>query len=801
MKKKLASVILIMAIAGWVLSCGSAEEKMMKFFGKGKALYEQGDLIRARLELRNALQINPKFAQGYYYLGLVERRAKDYQKAFRCFSKAVELDEKLMDAQLELGKLFMGAKVVAKALEKAELVLAAQPENIEAVCLKAAVLLHQGKAVAASELLNEGLNKGIGIGDADVYVLLALAALQQKDPNGVRAAMRKGIAAHPDSVKLYTLKANVEARVGQLGEAEKALRKIIALEPKHLEHRLKLADLLWQTDRKAKARQMVAQMIARDPQSEEGHLQAARFFLSHGKDREAAQLLKEGMAALPNSFKLRFTLSEIYLQEARADAACKVLENCLTMENNAGHPNIVQAKNLLARADLAKGEVAAAESLIDEVIEASPKNVDAHFVKGLLYMMRQQGGDAVAEFRTVVTEKPEFVEGHLRLAEAHLLNKEDSLALDSLLRASNALPGSKTLHRGLAQLYIRQKDYAAAEKQLNLILQTDSQDYGVAASLGDLFAAAGQPERAEAQYRKICEQAPDKELGYLKLSRFYATQSKPHQAAAVLVHALDSNPGSQRLLSALVEVYVRNGQTDRALEVCQGRLDKDPGQAFMYNLMGVVYLLKKDFMRAEQALNKAIELEPLEPVPYGNLAKVYLAQGRTDAAIEKFKAALETNPRNPGAYLALSKLYEQKGAYLDAVEVYEKALNVYPNMWVAANNMAFLMCENAQGPDDLARAAAWGQKAAELHPDDPMVEDTMAWIAFKQGNPDQAQRVMEKAMAKAPEDPALNYHMGAILADSGKVIEARERLTAALANSSRFPGREMAEALLARLSE
>jgi Flp pilus assembly protein TadD len=88
-----------------------------------------------------------------------------------------------------------------------------------------------------------------------------------------------------------------------------------------------------------------------------------------------------------------------------------------------------------------------------------------------------------------------------------------------------------------------------------------------------------------------------------------------------------------------------------------------------------------------------------------------------------------------------------------------------------------------------------------MHPNDPMVLDTMAWIAFKQGNPDQAQLVMEKAMAKAPEDPALNYHMGAILTRSGKVIEAREKLVAALANGSRFPGREAAEALLARLNE
>jgi tetratricopeptide (TPR) repeat protein len=799
MVKKIASMVIIVALSGWMLSCDSPQEKMMKFFEKGKTSYDRGDLIRARLEFKNAVQIDPTFGPGYYYLGLVERQANQHQKAFGFFSKAAQLDKNLLDAQVELGKMYMGAKAVDRAIEKAELVLAAAPDNVGAICLKAAVLLHQNKADAAADLLNGLLAKGIG--DEEVHILLALTALQQKDHSRAQAAMRRGVAAYPKSIKLYTLMAEAQARSGGFDDAEIALRRIIAIEPNNRDHRLKLADLLWQTHRQPQARQMLVEMISRHPKSEVAHLVAARFYLEHAGDLEAVKLLKESISALPESFKLRFALSEIYLKETRANDACKVLETCLNIDSDAAEPRILHAKNMLARAHLAKGEVTAAETLIDEVIKTSPKNVDAHFIKGQLYLLRQKGGDAVSEFRTVVTEKPEFVEGHLRLAEAHLVNKEDSLAMDCLMSASNALPGSKALRRALIQLYIRQKDYTAAEKQLNLILKTDPQDYSAAGSIGDLFAATGQLKQAEAQYRKICKQAPDRELGYLKLSRFYLAHKQPDRAVEVLSRGLESNPDSQRLLSGIVEIHALNRQAGKALEVCRRRLEKAPGQALAHNLMGAVYLSIKDFEHAEQALNKAIELEPMWPVPYGHLAKVYLSQGRADTAIGKFKAALEANPRNPGTYLALSKLYEQKEAYQDAIKVYEKALAVYPNMWAAANNMAFLLCENASGPDDLALAERWGRKAVQMHPNDPMVLDTMAWIAFKQGNPDEALLVMEKAIDKAPEDPSLNYHMGAILTEGGKVIEARERLVAALANGSRFPGREAAEALLERLNE
>jgi tetratricopeptide (TPR) repeat protein len=800
MTKRLPSMILILVVAGWMLSCGSPREKMIRFYEKGRDYYQLGDPVRARLEFKNAVQIDPTFARGYYYLGLVELQAKRHQKAFGYFSKAVQLDQHLLNAQLELGKMYMGAKAVDRALEKAELVLAAAPETVGAVCLKAAVLVHQNRAEAATGLLNGLLSRGDG--DAEVYMLLALAAMQQKNRRGARAVLRKGIAVHPNSIKLYTLLAGAEARDGRFDEAEKALRRIILLEPRHPEHRLKLADLLWQSHRQPQARRMLAEMIARHPKSEAPRLQVARFYFEHAGDPdEGVQILREGVAALPKSFELRFALSEIYLGENRPNEACRVLETCLTMESDPGAHRMVRTKNLLARAYLVKSDMASAETLVDEVIKASPKDVDAHFIKGQLYMVRQQGSDAVSEFRTVVMERPEFVKGHLRLAEARLLNREDSLALEGLLRASNALPGSKALHRALAQLYIRSKDYAAAEKQLNFILKTDPRDLGAAAGLGDFFAATGQLERAEAQYRAICEQAPDKDTGYLKLSRFYAVQKHTDRAVAVLARALNRNPGSQRLLSSLVNVYVLDGQTHKALEVCRRHLEKDPGKAPVHNLMGTVYLSRKDFVQAERAFSKAIELDSMWPVPYGNLVGVYMAQGRSDAAIEKFKADLTANPRNPGAYLALCKLYERKEAYQAAIKVYEKALALYPNMWTAANNMAFLLCENARGGNDLARAETWGRKAVQMRPDDPMVLDTMAWIAFKRGNPDQALRVMEKAMAKAPEDPALNYHMGAILVQSGHVIEAREKLVAALANGSRFPGRNAAEALLARLNE
>ncbi len=57
--------------------------------------------------------------------------------------------------------------------------------------------------------------------------------------------------------------------------------------------------------------------------------------------------------------------------------------------------------------------------------------------------MKGDGMKAISEFRTVVNEKPESVPALLRLAEAHALNQETELAVDTLHKALKIDPKSK----------------------------------------------------------------------------------------------------------------------------------------------------------------------------------------------------------------------------------------------------------------------------------------------------------------------------------------------------------------------
>ncbi|MDD2338639.1 MAG: tetratricopeptide repeat protein, partial [Geobacteraceae bacterium] len=161
---KISCLILALLLS---MGCSGPEAKKMKFYGKGKTLYEKGDMVKAALELKNAIQIDPKFADAYYMLGMVEMKLGNLKNSYGYLTKATELAPGNMKAQIQLGKLFLAGGAPDKAMEKAELVLKREPKNEDAMLLKATVLLSKKEGEKARELLEGMIAQGLR--KPDVY--------------------------------------------------------------------------------------------------------------------------------------------------------------------------------------------------------------------------------------------------------------------------------------------------------------------------------------------------------------------------------------------------------------------------------------------------------------------------------------------------------------------------------------------------------------------------------------------------------------------------------------------------------
>lgn len=102
-------------------------------------------------------------------------------------------------------------------------------------------------------------------------------------------------------------------------------------------------------------------------------------------------------------------------------------------------------------------------------------------------------------------------------------------------------------------------------------------------------------------------------------------------------------------------------------------------------------------------------------------------------------------------------------------------------------------------PRSLERALALSRDFERQAPN-PYFLDTLGWVHLKLGHQEEAIRVMQLAVEKAPEHPVLNYHLGAAFVRAGRAKEARNYLQKALSASETFSGADEARTLLAGLN-
>jgi tetratricopeptide (TPR) repeat protein len=138
--------------------------------------------------------------------------------------------------------------------------------------------------------------------------------------------------------------------------------------------------------------------------------------------------------------------------------------------------------------------------------------------------------------------------------------------------------------------------------------------------------------------------------------------------------------------------------------------------------------------------------------------------------------------------------------FKEAKAVYARALNSHPDLWPAANDLAFLKCEYPDSPEDLDSALELAKKAHEMQPNQPAVIDTLGWVYYKLGDTERSLALLEESTGKAPDSPIFNYHLGMALIRSGEKEKAVERLKRALNSGQAFIGKEDAIKTVQQLS-
>jgi Flp pilus assembly protein TadD len=150
-----------------------------------------------------------------------------------------------------------------------------------------------------------------------------------------------------------------------------------------------------------------------------------------------------------------------------------------------------------------------------------------------------------------------------------------------------------------------------------------------------------------------------------------------------------------------------------------------------------------------------------------------IALGQIGPAMDAWEQWSAKHPRDPQGPSFLGMLYESAGDQNKAIEYYQKSLQLQPDQPAVDNNLAFLMVENGKDTDV---ALSLAESAHQAMPDSPDTADTLAWVYYKKGIYASALDLLQGAARTDPNNATIQYHLGMTYSRLNNKAEAIDHL-------------------------
>ncbi|MBW4092226.1 MAG: hypothetical protein HIU82_14115 [Proteobacteria bacterium] len=488
---------------------------------------------------------------------------------------------------------------------------------------------------------------------------------------------------------------------------------------------------------------------------------AGGFALSQGNPGVAAGYFSHALARRPgDSVLLR-----------RAFDAALMSGSPVALRLAARLPRNDAAVLLLAGADARTGNWAAAEQRIATL----PHDGQAGLLRPVLLAWAEQGAghtdQALATLAPLVAEPhaPGFYLLHAGMIAD--LGGRSAEAAKLFQRADSALgPGDLRTTLILASFDLRHGNRAMALRRLDSLTR-DSPEFSIA--LPALTEGLSHPPVATA--------AGGMAEAFLGLGATLQAAARPESALLMLRLALAVRPdfAAARLLAA--ELLGDQHKSRHALALLAGIAVNDP-------LAPVASLQAADLLRAmghtNAALQRLAQLErvfPHSPLPFGEAGDILRDTHHPHAAIAAYTHALANAAPLTARDWVL--LYNRGIAYDDAHDWahadadLHAALRLVPDQPLVLNYLGYSWADRGV---HLPEAQRMIEAAAKSDPDSAAITDSLGWVLFRRHDIARAVQTEQRAAELAPEDPTINDHLGDVYWAAGRRLEARYQWERAL---------------------
>ncbi|MDH3347110.1 MAG: tetratricopeptide repeat protein [Desulfobulbaceae bacterium] len=719
---------------------------------------EHDNTQAAILEFRNAIKIDPKFAEARYQLGLAYLKTGNGKQALGQLDRAATLDPTNIDALLKSAELYFLGKNTKESRQRVEKILSIDDKT------------------------------------SDAYSLLANIELNENNFEASLKAIKEAIQLRPKQSRYYLIQAHIFSAMKNYEAAEESILQALALEPNNSTNYNALVAFYVGTHKLEQAEAALRKMIATFPDLPEPHVTLARLYMSQGEKAEAEKSLKEAISTKPESSDLYIVLANFYRKNRQQQKAEESYQLALA---NSTKKEDIQA--MLADLHAETGKIQLAQQEVTAILNKNADHPLANLVHAKLLLHEKKYSEATTISEKLVRDFPRWGEAYYLQAVALLGKGQALLSLTAVNQALQFSPNNAKARTLLAQLLYLKRDYKPAIQEAIKSLRLQENNLQAVIILGKSMLNSGQTDKALAIFTDIGKQVPDNYIIIYNQALAYLAQKNITKAINSLEHALTIKPEYYPALTTITAILLKQNKSDQAIARVREQQAKCPKDPQYLTLLAS--LLANDKNSQEEALTlfrKAQEIAPDSPQLFVMTARLLAQMHKTEAAIAEYHDLLQKTPDYTQGWMALGTLLETTGDKTGAKEAYQKALAVNPRYAPAANNLAWYFSQEKE--PDLGNALRLALLAQEQMPDDPNVADTLGWIHYKRGSYKLALTQFSFALEKLPTNQTIHYHLALALQKVGQTEQAQKELVSLLQPGNDFPERQAAQQLLKNIN-
>jgi tetratricopeptide (TPR) repeat protein len=373
---------------------------------------------------------------------------------------------------------------------------------------------------------------------------------------------------------------------------------------------------------------------------------------------------------------------------------------------------------------------------------------------------RLRPGDASIENFIGITET--------RLGRIDAANKD----YETAIRLNPRLPDP---HKNLAFNYLGKGQYELAEKHLKTALALDSADPFVHYYSAILYLDTSRDQEAMLHIKPAESLLANDQIAALLAIKACLRSNAPEEALK-LIQLLERNSTlSVEQEYEIAELLTQKQMYAESVARFQHIVDMQPDSwQNKYNL-AIALLRAKQPKQAVPLLDAITAEHATDANLLTQVASAYESAGETQQAIDAYQKAIVADPINPDRYLDCTRMLIDLDRYGEATSIIERGIPLVPDDYPLTIRLGAIAM--MQGNREKAREAY--HKAITEHPTLALGHVALAQTYMKEGNDQEALKILTEARSVVPRDFALEYVFGLVSQQLGQQQQALEALKSA----------------------